>query len=126
MRNAIHPADLFIVPFEGTKAVRSYANFYKLLTEIRPDEDFQTLHVLNNLSRQPGLRKRTVARLEADGIPIAQTEIRSCGYLARVDEYGGSIFDHRPTANGARDIAKLKDEVLAALRKPSHSFSKTP
>lgn len=120
MRNAIHPADLFLVPFEGTKAVRSYANFYKLLTEIRPDGEFQILHVLNNLSRQPGLRRRTIARLETDGIPVARTEIRSCGYLARVDEYGGSIFDHRPTANGARDLARLRDEVLTTLNQNPH------
>src|SRR5207244_9576558 len=34
MENAIYPTDLFIVPFESTKAVRSYANFYKLLMKI--------------------------------------------------------------------------------------------
>jgi len=30
MENAIFPSDAFIVPFESTKAVRSYANFFDL------------------------------------------------------------------------------------------------
>jgi hypothetical protein len=35
MENAITPADLFIVPFESTKAVKSYANVYALVQRIR-------------------------------------------------------------------------------------------
>src|SRR5437867_1835048 len=31
MENCIFPSDAFIVPFESTKAVRSYANFFQLL-----------------------------------------------------------------------------------------------
>lgn len=115
MRNAIFPADLFIVPFESTKAVRSYANFYKLLVELRPECDFHLLHVLNNL-KQPGLRKDVIARLKAEGISIARTEIRSCGWLARADQHGGSIFDFRPHAKGAEDMARLETEVVATLR----------
>src|SRR5262249_19387521 len=55
MANAIFPSDLFIVPFESTKAVRSYANFYQLLLSLRPSEEHRILHVLSNLTRQPGL-----------------------------------------------------------------------
>jgi len=36
MENAIFPTDIFVVPFEGTQAVRSYANFFKLLISLRP------------------------------------------------------------------------------------------
>lgn len=116
MRNAIFPADLFVVPFESTKAVKSYANFYKLLVELRPEDDFHLLHVLNNL-KQLGLRKRVIQRLKEERIPIARTEIRNCGWLARVDEHGGSIFDFRPHAKGAQDMRALKREVLAAFKK---------
>jgi ParB family chromosome partitioning protein len=35
MENCIYPSDAFIVPFESTKAVRSYANFFQLLLRIR-------------------------------------------------------------------------------------------
>ncbi len=114
MRNAIYPADLFIVPFESTKAVKSYANFYKLLWEIRPDGDFHLVHVLNNL-RPAGLRQRVIDRLKQESIPLAATEIRSCGWLARADEHGGSIFDFRPHAKGAHDIDALRREVLSIL-----------
>ena len=34
------------MPFESTKAVRSYANFYQLLLRIRPEEEHRVLHVL--------------------------------------------------------------------------------
>ena len=114
MRNAIYPADLFVVPFESTKAVKSYANFYKLLAEIRPEEDFHLLHVLNNL-KPSGLRNRVIERLQEEGVPLAATEIRNCGWLARVDEHGGSIFDYRPHAKGAQDLAALKNEVFLTL-----------
>lgn len=116
MRNAIFPADMFIVPFESTKAVKSYANFYKLLLELRPERDFHLLHVLNNL-KPPGLRKRVITKLREEGIPTAATEIRSCGWLARVDEHGGSIFDFRPHCKGALDMAALRKEVVSTLKK---------
>jgi chromosome partitioning protein len=111
MRNAIYPADLFIVPFESTKAVKSYANLYKLILNLRPNADFHVLHVLNNL-RPAGLRSAVIARIQADDIPLAKTEIRNCAWLARVDEHGGSIFHYRPHSKGARDIAELKHEVV--------------
>jgi len=114
MRNAIFPADLFVVPFESTKAVKSYANFYKLLMELRPKQDFVLLHVLNNL-KPPGLRKRVIERLKEEQIPIARTELRNCGWLARVDEHGGSIFEFRPRSKGAEDMTALKTEVLTFL-----------
>jgi len=81
------------VPFESTKAVRSYANFFQLLARLRPGEEHRVLHVLSNLSRQPGLRKRVIETLDLHGIPRAKTEIRTCGWLAQVDENGGSIFN---------------------------------
>jgi chromosome partitioning protein len=56
MENAIDSSDLFVVPFESTKAVKSYANFYKLLLRLRPNDDHRLLHVLSNLTRQRGLR----------------------------------------------------------------------
>jgi len=115
MENAIYPSDLFVVPFESTKAVKSYANFYKLLLSLRPDEDHRVLHVLSNLTRQSGLRNRVIALMDTEGIPRARTEVRSCGWLAQVDEYGGSIFRYRPHAKGAEDMASLTDETLEAL-----------
>jgi chromosome partitioning protein len=115
MENAIWPSDLFIVPFESTKAVRSYANFYKLLLKVRPDGDGvrQLLHVPSNLTRQPGLRKRVLAAMSEYGIALARTEIRSCGWLAQADEHGGSIFHFRPKSKGAKDMTLLIDEVIA-------------
>ncbi|HEX8340109.1 MAG TPA: ParA family protein [Tepidisphaeraceae bacterium] len=112
MENAIFPSDAFIVPFESTKAVRSYANFYQLLMRLRPGEEHRVLHVLSNLSRQPGLRRRVIAAIEANGISVARTEVRNCGWLAQVDENGGNIFDYRPRSKGATDMALLTDEVL--------------
>jgi cellulose biosynthesis protein BcsQ len=96
MENAIFPADVFVVPFESTKAVKSYASIYKLLVKLRPAADFRMLHVLSNLTRLPGLRKRVLALLASDSIPTARSEIRSCGWIAQVDENGGSIFHYRP------------------------------
>lgn len=115
MENAIYPTDLFVVPFESTKAVRSYANFFKLLMRLRPGEEHGLLHVLSNLSRQPGLRARVVSAMDLHGIPRARTEVRTCGWLAQVDEHGGSIFHWRPYANGAADMAALLDEVTQLL-----------
>ncbi len=111
MENAIFPADVFIVPFESTKAVKSYASIFKLLLKLRPSEDYHLLHVLSNLSRLPGLRHRVLSLMAADQMPVASTEIRSCGWLAQVDEYGGSIFHFRPLSKGARDMAALVEEV---------------
>ncbi len=125
MRNAIYPTDVFIVPFESTKAVKSYANFYKLLRELRADQGYQILHVLNNLTRQEGLRKRVIEILGNDHIPIAKTEIRSCGWMAQADEHGGSIFDYYPSAKGAEDMAKLTEEILA-LFAPQPTPTPTP
>ena len=118
MENAIFPADLFIVPFESTKAVRSYASFFKLLLSLRPESDFHILHVLSNVSRLPGLRRRVLELLKADALQVAQTEMRSCGWLAQVDEYGGSIFHFRPASKGAADMAALVDEVRALFGEP--------
>jgi len=115
MENTIYPSDLFVVPFESTKAVKSYANFYKLLLSLRPDEDHRVLHVLSNLTRQSGLRNRVIALMDTEGIPRARTEVRSCGWLAQVDEHGGSIFRYRPHAKGAEGMASLTDETLEAL-----------
>jgi chromosome partitioning protein len=115
MENAIFPSDLFIVPFESTKAVRSYANFYKLLMRLRPGEEHRLLHVLSNLSRQPGLRSRVIETIESYGVARARTEVRHCGWLAQVDEHGGSIFAYRPLSKGAADLGLLVDEVLELL-----------
>jgi chromosome partitioning protein len=112
MENAIFPSDLFVVPFESTKAVRSYANFYKLLMRLRESEEHRVLHVLSNLSRLPGLRRKVIETMELHGIPRARTEVRTCGWLAQVDEHGGSIFHWRPHAKGAMDMAALLNEVL--------------
>lgn len=111
MENAIFPADAFIVPFESTKAVKSYASIYKLLVKLRSNADFRMLHVLSNLTRLPGLRKRVLTLLADDHIPSARTEIRSCGWMAQVDENGGSIFHYRPLSKGAQDMAALVEEV---------------
>ncbi len=115
MENAIYPADLFIVPFESTKAVKSFASVYKLLLRHRLGGEYQVLHVLINLTRLPGLRRRVVELMEADGLSPARTEIRSCGWLAQVDEYGGSIFHWRPLSRGAADISALVTEAMATL-----------
>lgn len=115
MENAIFPCDLFIVPFESTKAVRSYANFFKLLMRLRPGEEHRILHVLSNLSRQPGLRRRVIETMDGYGVQRARTEVRHCGWLAQVDEHGGSIFAYRPFSKGAADMRLLVDEVLEQL-----------
>jgi chromosome partitioning protein len=115
MENVIYPSDLFIVPFESTKAVRSYANFYQLLMRLRPGEEHRVLHVLSNLSRQRGLRQRVIDTLVEHGIPRARTEVRTCGWLAQVDENGGNIFQYRPHSIGAEDMASLVHEVLELL-----------
>jgi chromosome partitioning protein len=111
MENAIFPADAFIVPFESTKAVKSYASIYKLLLKLRPHADFHLLHVLSNLTRLPGLRKRVLTLMSDDSMQSARSEIRSCGWLAQVDENGGSIFHYRPFSKGAQDMAALVEEV---------------
>lgn len=115
MESAIWPADLFIVPFESTKAVRSYANFYQLVLKLRPNESHPILHVLSNLSKQPGLRRRVIQTMLLHEITPASTEVRTCGWLAQVDEHGGSIFEWRPHSIGAMDIEALTLEVLKSL-----------
>lgn len=116
MENAIFATDLFVAPFESTKSVRSYANFFKLVLKLRPEEDYLILHVLSNLSRQPGLRTEVLQVMISHGIWPARTEVRSCGWLARVDEHGGSIFRYRPHSHGAEDMAALTDEVLSLFK----------
>jgi cellulose biosynthesis protein BcsQ len=125
MENCIYPSDLFIVPFESTKAVRSYANFYQLLLKLRPGEEHRVLHVLSNLSRQPGLRQRVADTLDAHGIKRAETEIRTCGWLAQVDENGGSIFHYRPHSKGAADMGSLVTEVLGLLGRETRTAEPT-
>ncbi len=115
MENVIYPTDVFIVPFESTKAVRSYANFYQLLLRLRSEEEHRVLHVLSNLSRQRGLRNRVIDTLALHGIARARTEIRTCGWLAQVDENGGNIFTYRPLSRGAEDMAALVEETLELL-----------
>lgn len=117
MENVIYPTDLFVVPFESTKAVKSYANFFKLVLSLRPNENHHFLHVLSNLTRQLGLRKRVIQALERDRIALADTEVRSCGWLAQIDEHGGSIFDYRPRSNGAEDIHRLINEIIVTLQR---------
>jgi len=112
MENAIVPSDIFIVPFESTKAVASYANFFELVRRLRSSTSYEVLHVLNN-QRNPGSRKAMIDFMEEEKIPIAETEIRNCGWLAQVDRHGGSIFEYRPKSKGAEDIPKLRDEVLS-------------
>ena len=55
---------------------------------------------------------RVLALLDQDNLETAKTEIRSCGWLAQVDEFGGSIFDFRPHSYGSQDMSTLVDEVL--------------
>jgi chromosome partitioning protein len=123
MENAIFPADAFIVPFESTKAVKSYASIYKLLLKLRPNADFHLLHVLSNLSRLTGQRKRVLTLMSNDAMQSARSEIRSCGWLAQVDENGGSIFHYRPLSKGAQDMAALVEEVreLFSNGQPAHT-----
>ncbi len=116
MENAILPADLFIVPFESTKAVRSYANFYKLLLRLRGEGRNEIMHVLCNMTRQAGLRRRVIRNMQEENIGIAPVEVRTCGWLAQVDEHGGSIFHYRPRSKGAKDMNGVIDFALATLQ----------
>jgi len=102
MEICIDPSDLFVVPFESTKAVRSYANFYHPLTRLRPGEAHGVLHVLSNLSRQPGLRRRVIEAMGLHGITPARTEVRTCGWLAQMDENGGASSTTAPTPRARR------------------------
>jgi chromosome partitioning protein len=112
MRNAVFATDVFLVPFEGTQAIRSYANFFQLVLDIRPDQSYKILHILNDVSKQDGLRRYIIDLMQSEGLALAKTEIRSCGWLARTPENMGSIFDYRPHAKGAEDMAMLVNEVL--------------
>ncbi len=115
MENAIVPTDVFVVPIESTKAVASYANFFALVQNLRTPKSFRMLHVLNNISLQ-GVRNSVIRFMNEEGIPIAKTEIRNCGWLAQVDRHGGSIFEYRPNSKGAEDIPKLQNEILSSIR----------
>ena len=63
----------------------------------------------------PGLRNRVIETMDGYGVARARTEIRNCGWLAQVDEHGGSIFAYRPFSKGAVDMGLLVDEVLEQL-----------
>lgn len=126
MQNAIFPSDTFVVPFESTKAVRSYANFFQLLMRLRPGEEHRVLHVLSNLSRQRGLRQRVIETTAMHGIALARTEIHTCGWLAQVDENGGNIFEYRPHSRGAEDMAMLVQEVLELLGRTADQTTSSP
>ena len=114
MENAIVPSDVFIVPIESTKAVASYANFFALVRKLRRPGSYRMLHVLNNIALK-GVRNAIMRFMDEEGIPVARTEVRNCGWLAQVDRHGGSIFDYRPHSKGAEDIPKLQREVLQCL-----------
>jgi chromosome partitioning protein len=116
MECAILPTDVFVVPIESTKAVASYANFFALIQRHRAPGSYQLLHVLNNITLA-GVRNSVTRLMAEEGIPIAATEIRNCGWLAQVDRHGGSIFAYRPLSKGAHDIPRLQDEVLRHLAK---------
>ncbi len=124
--NAIVPADLIVVPIDGTKAVRSYAHLFKLLYRLRPDHDNLVMHVLSDVSRQPIVRERTIAMLKLFGLHNADTEIRTCPFLATVDENGANIFEYAPQSNGAKDIAALGREVFARLDPPEMLLLNAP
>ena len=113
MENAIVPTDLFIVPFESTKAVKSYADFYELVLELRGTEP-HILHVLNKILYK---RERTLvlALMKDNGIIPARTEIRCSRDLSVADNYGGSVFHYRPKSIGAKDIKALLTEALEVL-----------
>jgi len=115
MENAIVPTDVFVVPIESTKAVASYANFFALVQKLRGDGNYRMLHVLNNITLQ-GVKKSVVRFMEQEEISIAKTEIRNCGWLAQVDQHGGSIFAYRPNSKGASDIPLLQQEILSSIR----------
>ena len=67
------------------------------------------------MTRQAGLRRRVIRNMQEEGIPIATAEVRSCGWMAQVDEHGGSIFHYRPRSKGAKDMNGLIDLALSAL-----------
>jgi cellulose biosynthesis protein BcsQ len=115
MECAIFPTDVFVVPIESTKAVASYANFYALVQRHRTPGTYGILHVLNNITLA-GVRNSVLRFMNEEGIPVAKTEIRNCGWLAQVDRHGGSIFEYRPNSKGAQDIPKLQREVLSQLK----------
>lgn len=115
MENAIVPTDVFVVPIESTKAVASYANFFALVKKLRVEGSYQMLHVLNNITLN-GVRNSILKFMKEEGIPIAKSEVRNCGWLAQVDRHGGSIFDYRPNSKGSEDIPKLQQEILSSIR----------
>lgn len=116
MRMAVYAADALVVPFDGLEAVQRYPNFYKLLNEVRPRQDYEILHILNDISTE-SLRKLIVKRLSDDGISVDKPEIRHCGWLARHSEHISSVFEYRPSSKGAKDMMALKKQVLLRLRR---------
>lgn len=123
MRNAIFPADVFVIPFDGVEAINTYANAIELITELRPEGDYELLHVVNDMPSL-GMRKLVRRRLKENKISVAKTEIRHCGWTARASEHGGSIFGYRPKSKGATDHLALKNEIVAALRKLDRRLKK--
>lgn len=131
MDNAIYATDLFLIPVFDPHSMRSYPNVHLQIKRLRPEGDYQSLHVLNGLSKQHGKRNAVLAMVagyqERYGITPAQTEVRHCAYLGQVDLHGGSIFEYVPSSNGAADIAALVEEVreqldpdIANLDTPNH------
>ena len=51
--------------------------------------------------------QQVIIRAGLYGIEKARTEVRTCGWLAQVDENGGSIFHYRPHSKGAADMGAL-------------------
>ena len=97
-----------------------------MLLRLRSTGDYDILHVLSNLTRLPGLRARVLSLMEKDRLVRAQTEVRSCGWLAQVDEFGGSIFHFRPFSKGALDLAQLVEEVRESFSLSTNGHSPIP
>jgi hypothetical protein len=71
------------------------------------------------------LRQRVAEAIDAHGIKRARTEIRTCGWLAQVDENGGSIFQYRPHSKGAADMGDLVTEVMELLGRETRTVEPT-
>ena len=111
----IFMGDLFLVPFKDPSSVKRYPGVYQQMHRLRPRRDFKLLHVLTGLTNQPGLRSEVAGMADQHGFAKARTEVRYCGYLAKVGLNGGSIFEYRPASNGAADMAALVEETRQAL-----------
>lgn len=111
----IFVADLFLVPFKDPSSVKRYPGVFQQMHRLRPNRDFKLLHVLTGLTNQPGLRGEVATMADRHGFAKSKTEVRYCGYLAKVGLNGGSIFEYRPASNGAEDMAALVDETRGVL-----------